>query len=205
MCMPDTPLTVSPIKFFIDPTLYPRELPPYFPAKCREPENAGFDLRVCDMANASGALEPIEVPSINEYPRESSVVIENDGGDMENAPFYMLRLNTSYLFNSGVKMEIPQGYVGDVTLRSSAFLPKNSIKIAAVGEVDSNYRGHVFVSIFLLGFSHLYTPGAIFLQKYARIGQVVVKPYWKWHTLVEKEDELSATDRGTKGFGQHTA
>lgn len=106
------------------------------------------------------------------------------------------------VYNTGIAVEIPEGYVGLVFPRSSVtkydLMLKNS-----VGVIDASYRGEIMCRFQEL---NKYTPkfGDINsdLKKYDvgdRVAQIVFLELPKI-TLIEV-DELSDTQRGEGGFG----
>ena len=101
--------------------------------------------------------------------------------------------NGNIVFNTGIAMEIPEGFVGLLFPRSSVtkteFFLGNS-----VGVIDSNYRGDI-----MLKFTKAkgragksYYPGD-------KIGQLLIveRPTVK----LREVEELSETNRGDGGFG----
>ena len=99
-------------------------------------------------------------------------------------------------YNTGIAVEIPDGYVGLLFPRSS--VSKTDLILAnCVGVVDSGYRGEI-------KFRYKMPPKAYFaslkrFQDGDRIGQLVIMPY---PTIeLEEVNELSDTDRGEGGYG----
>lgn len=98
-------------------------------------------------------------------------------------------------YGTGLAFEIPEGYVGLVFPRSSN-CKKGIILTNCVGVIDSGYRGEVsfkFKEIALGNFSKVtYKVGD-------RIGQIIIMPYPRIEFI--EVEELSETERGTKGYG----
>lgn len=94
---------------------------------------------------------------------------------------------------TGVRVAIPEGYVGDVRPRSGLAMRHGITVINTPGTIDSGYRG--VVSVPLVNLSK--KPFAI--AKGDRIAQLVVLPVA--HCEVELVDELDETERGDGGFG----
>lgn len=93
---------------------------------------------------------------------------------------------------TGIAIEIPHGYEGQIRPRSG--LGKLGIGIPnAPGTIDADYRGEVMV--LLVNFSH--SPHII--QPGDRIAQLVIAPVIK--VDFSFCDELSQTARGSGGFG----
>lgn len=98
----------------------------------------------------------------------------------------------NFVFDTGIAMEIPTGYVGLVFPRSS--VTKTELMLGnSVGVIDSNYRGSIilkYTSAQRIGKS--YYPGD-------KIGQLLIieRPTVK----LREVEELSETNRGQGGFG----
>lgn len=94
-------------------------------------------------------------------------------------------------YETGVSMEIPEGYAGLLFPRSSnskfALLMCNS-----VGIIDSKYRGPINFRYKQVGSGARYNKGD-------RVGQIMIIPYPQVQFV--EVDELSETERGEGGFG----
>mgnify|MGYP003522542292 CR=1 FL=1 len=94
-------------------------------------------------------------------------------------------------YETGISMEIPEGYVGLLFPRSSnskfALLMCNS-----VGIIDSKYRGPINFRYKQVGSGARYNKGD-------RVGQIMIMPYPQVQFV--EVDELSETERGEGGFG----
>jgi dUTP pyrophosphatase len=96
---------------------------------------------------------------------------------------------------TGLALEIPAGFEGQVRPRSGLALRFGVTIINAPGTIDSDYRGELVVLLVNLGREpHVINPGD-------RIAQLVIAPVTQV-ALAETED-LSDTVRGAGGFG-HT-
>jgi len=96
-------------------------------------------------------------------------------------------------YNTGLCVEIPDGYVGLLFPRSSVH--KFNLSLAnCVGVIDSGYRGEIIFKFRVLneGNNHAYKVGD-------RIGQLLILPYPRIE--FEEVKELSETNRGAGGFG----
>lgn len=100
--------------------------------------------------------------------------------------------NGKVFYDTGIVVEIPDGYVGMVFQRSSVY--KTGLMLCnAVGVIDADYRGSIqFVFRVANGGCSPYKAGD-------RIGQIVFVPVPAVE-LVESA-ELSETARGTGGYG----
>lgn len=93
---------------------------------------------------------------------------------------------------TGLAMEIPEGYFGAVYARSGIATNKGLRPPNCVGVIDSDYRGNIGVAI------HNDTNVTQTIFPHERIAQIVIMPYLEVEFI---EDELSDTERGVKGFG----
>jgi dUTP pyrophosphatase len=99
--------------------------------------------------------------------------------------------NTMVTYDTGLAMEIPNGFVGLLFPRSS--VSKTTLSLAnCVGVIDSGYRGPVMLKFRYLEEGDVYDIGD-------RVGQLVIVelPF----VQVTEVDELSSTERGAGGFG----
>lgn len=96
---------------------------------------------------------------------------------------------------TGLALEIPEGFEGQVRPRSGLALRAGVTILNAPGTIDSDYRGEVTVLLVNLGQeTFIINPGD-------RIAQLVIAPVIRCE--VEEVGELSSTVRGSGGFG-HT-
>lgn len=97
------------------------------------------------------------------------------------------------LIPTGLFLELPAGYEGQVRPRSGMAIKHGITVVNSPGTIDADYRGEVKVA--LINLSH--EPFTI--QPGDRIAQLVVAR----HETVEWQltDNLDITDRGTGGFG----
>jgi dUTP pyrophosphatase len=97
-------------------------------------------------------------------------------------------------YDTGIALEIPEGHIGLLFPRSSITTKTSLFLGNSVGCIDSDYRGSIkfqFRATSLHGVKP-YDPGD-------RIGQLIIVPFPKvqWNEV----NELSDSERGTKGFG----
>lgn len=99
--------------------------------------------------------------------------------------------------DTGVCVEIPEGYEGQIRGRSS--LNKRGV-IVPTGTVDSPYRGSLGVILIYLSTTAGGEPYVI--KAGDKIAQLVIAPVARVETLqVQNLSELSDTERGEKGWG----
>jgi len=96
---------------------------------------------------------------------------------------------------TGIAVEIPSGFEGQVRARSGRALSEGLALVNSPGTIDADYRGEIRVILINLGAEPLtIRPGD-------RIAQLVFAPVARMD-LVEA-DQLDDTSRGEGGFG-HT-
>lgn len=99
-------------------------------------------------------------------------------------------------YDTGVSVEIPEGYVGLVFPRSSVS-KKDQLLANSVGVIDQNYRGTIRLRFKTVN----ETPSDTEIYKVGdRIGQLIIVPNPKIE-VVEENEELESTERGEEGFG----
>lgn len=99
------------------------------------------------------------------------------------------------LVPTGLFVEIPPGYEGQVRARSGLALKHGLMLPNAPGTIDADYRGELQV---IVGNC---SKAAFVIERGMRIAQLVIAPIAR--AEVVEVDELSDTSRGEGGFG-HT-
>jgi dUTP pyrophosphatase len=97
------------------------------------------------------------------------------------------------LVPTGLRLEIPAGYEGQVRPRSGLAARHGIALVNAPGTIDSDYRGEVMVILVNLG----QAPFAA--RRGDRIAQLVVAPVAQ--VEVREAEGLAGTERGGSGFG----
>lgn len=100
------------------------------------------------------------------------------------------------LVRTGLSLEVPEGYEGQIRPRSGMSMRYPIIIANAPGTIDSDYRGEVKIVI-----RNLSTFLPVEIEKGMRIAQLVLAPVARG--IFTDEQGLSITTRGTGGFG-HT-
>ena len=98
------------------------------------------------------------------------------------------------VYHTDIAVEIPEGYVGLLCMKSS--VSNRSITLAnSVGVIDSGYRGELMAKFKVTTDSvpTIYSVGEAFAQLLI-VPCSILEPVFV--------EELSETDRGTKGFGE---
>lgn len=94
---------------------------------------------------------------------------------------------------TGLIMEIPEGFEGQVRPRSGLALKNGVTCLNSPGTIDWDYRGEVKVILANLG-TEPFT-----ITRAMRIAQLVIAPVTR--VEITEISELSATERGAGGFG----
>lgn len=103
----------------------------------------------------------------------------------------LVRRGAVYTIDLGIRVAIPDGYYGQLTLRSSA--GKNGLAIPhGVGVIDSGYRGNLKVLVTAL-------TEPVLVAARERICQLIILPLPAVNYATGVVD--SDTDRGAAGFG----
>ncbi len=100
------------------------------------------------------------------------------------------------LIPTGLRLELPAGYEGQVRPRSGLALKHGVTVLNAPGTIDSDYRGDIGVILVNHG------PQPFQITPGMRIAQLVIAPIIQARFL-RQEEPLTATLRGEGGFG-HT-
>lgn len=127
-----------------------------------------------------------EFPPIRATEHSAGIDLYNNGQWEPVPPGSIVTVQTK------THVEIPQGYVGLVYVRSGLGF-KGLNLINSCGVIDSDYRGEIGLKFINQG------PENIILDYGDRVAQLVIVPYL--HGNIKLVDELSETVRGNKGFG----
>jgi dUTP pyrophosphatase len=115
------------------------------------------------------------------------------GADLVTKEDVKLDRKIRTLVKTGVKVEVPVGYVGLIFPRSS-LSKDNIIMTNSVGVIDSDYRGEIMASLMYTGVQN-----SIHIHKFTRIVQLVIVPIQLANFNIV--DKLEDTARGAGGFG----
>lgn len=98
--------------------------------------------------------------------------------------------NSSACFNTGVHMEIPQGYVGFLKSKSGLNVKHG---ITSEGVIDSGYTGSIVVKLYNHSDRHYV------VNRGDKISQIVLLPIFT--PALTQVETLEDTERGGNGFG----
>jgi len=135
------------------------------------------------------------LPAARGLPLPAAASAGSSGCDLRAALVdeVMLRPGERLLVPTGLAIEIPPGWEGQVRPRSGLALRHGIGMVNAPGTIDSDYRGEVGVLLINLG-SEPFT-----LRRGDRIAQLVIARVEsvEW----EEAEALEGSDRGEGGFG----
>lgn len=114
-------------------------------------------------------------------------VIHNEENRVE-----ILSGETAFI-DTGIVMEIPNGYVGLVYARSGLSCKQGLAPANKVGVIDSDYRGNIMVALYNQ------SNEIRIVSEGDRIAQIVIQPVEQFGFKVK--ENLSDTIRGNGGFG----
>lgn len=130
-----------------------------------------------------------------ELPLPAYATLDAAGLDLCSASKEVLEIQTGQrvLVPTGLVMEIPRGYEGQVRPRSGLALKHGISLVNTPGTIDSDYRGEVKIIMINLGDQ----PFSIHYGD--RIAQLVIGPVIQ--AQIQEVDDLTDSARGQGGFG----
>lgn len=114
-------------------------------------------------------------------------VIHNEENKVEILP------GETAFIDTGIVMEIPNGYVGLVYARSGLSCKQGLAPANKVGVIDSDYRGNIMVALYNQ------SNEIRIVSEGDRIAQIIIQPVEQFGFKVT--ENLSNTVRGNGGFG----
>lgn len=114
-------------------------------------------------------------------------VVHNEENKVEILP------GETAFIDTGIVMEIPNGYVGLVYARSGLSCKQGLAPANKVGVIDSDYRGNIMVALY----NQSNEPRTV--SEGDRIAQIIIQPIEQFGFKVKSN--LSDTIRGNGGFG----
>ncbi len=126
------------------------------------------------------------------YETEGAAGLDLVAANGEGAPI-TLEPQGRALVPTGLVLQIPQGYEGQVRPRSGLALKHGITVLNAPGTIDADYRGEVQVLLVNCG------RDPFVITRGMRIAQLVVAPVTT--AILVEQDDLSETARAGAGFG----
>lgn len=130
---------------------------------------------------------------ISDIPTPNYAHKGDSGVDLYAAEEHTLEPMERKLIPTGLKMEIPHGYEGQVRPKSGLALNHGISHANAVGTIDSSYRGEIKVPLINL------SDKPYKVEKGKKIGQIIFAKIEE--VLFKETEELSNTTRNEDGFG----
>lgn len=117
----------------------------------------------------------------------------DSGLDLVSVETLSLAPGAFHAYDTGIQLELPAGYEGQVRPRSGLAAKKGVTVLNAPGTIDAAYTGNVKVILINHG------PGTVDIKAGDRIAQLVIAPV----SLMEcmEVTEVATTDRGSNGLG----
>ncbi|QBZ73244.1 deoxyuridine triphosphatase [Microbacterium phage Theresita] len=94
---------------------------------------------------------------------------------------------------SGVSIQLPNGYWGMLTGRSSTIRKRGLLVVQGI--IDTGYTGELFSAVWNL------TDEEITLKRGERVAQLIILPNATAQTVMVQAERLGETERGWAGFG----
>lgn len=114
-------------------------------------------------------------------------VIHNEENKIEILP------GETVFIDTGIVMEIPNGYVGLIYARSGLACKQGLAPANKVGVIDSDYRGNIMVALYNQ------SNETRIVSEGDRIAQIIIQPVEQFGFKIT--ENLSNTVRGNGGFG----
>jgi dUTP pyrophosphatase len=119
------------------------------------------------------------------------------GMDFRTSKGFTLKAGDSYIFESGVHVSIPVGYMGKIETKSGLNV---NYGIQATGVVDAGFSGQIIFKLYNL------SDTAYTFKKGDKVAQMVLTPILTPDLELVNQEELStdcaqASTRGASGFG----
>lgn len=138
----------------------------------------------------------IEVKKLNEFAKLPTRGSEQAAGyDLYAAIPKSVKIlpHATEKIGTGLAIAVPDGYFGAIFARSGLAAKQGLRPANCVGVADSDYRGEYIVAL------HNDSEEVRIVELGDRIAQLVIMPYLSAEFF--EADELSATERGSGGFG----
>jgi dUTP pyrophosphatase len=132
---------------------------------------------------------PVEVP-LPAYQTPDSAGLDLCAALSERVP---LAAGERRLFPTGLCLELPRGFEGQVRPRSGLALKHGLTVLNTPGTIDADYRGELGIVLINHG------SAAVMIEPLQRIAQLVIAPIVQ--VQVELALSLSETSRDTGGYG----
>ena len=116
--------------------------------------------------------------------------------DVDSNGFRLAAQGGRFMCPTGLRVEIPVGYEGQIRPRSGLANQHGITVINSPGTIDSDYRGEI--KVLLVNMDHA---NEFWVKRGERIAQLVIAPVARAEIVLVTEEALSSTERGEGGFG----
>ena len=135
----------------------------------------------------------IKMQKVSDVPTPSYAHKGDAGVDLYAAEDTTLKPMERKLVPTGLRLEIPYGYEGQVRPKSGLAINHGISHANAVGTIDSSYRGEIKVPLINL------SDKPYKVEKGKKIGQIIFAKVEE--AVFEEAEQLSETTRQERGFG----
>ena len=138
---------------------------------------------------------PIKIINKSEHELPSYQTTASAGMDLRanNEDPIMLKLLERAIILTGIYIELPVGYEGQIRPRSGLAAKKGISLVNSPGTIDADYRGEI--GVILVNLSN----ESFTVEKGERIAQMVIAKHEQAQWVLV--DELGESERGAGGFG----
>jgi len=135
----------------------------------------------------------IKMQKVSDVPTPIYAHKGDSGVDLCSTEDYLLKPMERKLISTGLKLEIPYGYEGQIRPKSGLAIKHGISHANSVGTIDSCYRGEIKVPLVNL------SNEAYQVEKGKKIGQLVFAKVEE--AIFIETDKLEETSRNEGGFG----
>ena len=135
----------------------------------------------------------IKMQKLSDIPTPGYAHKGDSGVDLYATEEHVLKPMERKLVPTGLKLEIPYGYEGQVRPKSGLAIHDGISHANAVGTIDSSYRGEIKVPLINLSNKEYK------VEKGKKIGQMIFTKVEE--AVFEEVEELGQTTRNENGFG----
>ena len=135
----------------------------------------------------------VKMQKVGDVPTPSYAHKGDAGVDLYSTEDCVLKPMERKLIPTGLKLEIPLGYEGQVRPKSGLAINHGISHANAVGTIDSSYRGEIKVPVINLS-TETYR-----IEKGKKIGQLIFAKVEE--AVFEEVEALTETTRSDNGFG----
>lgn len=135
----------------------------------------------------------IKMQKMSDLPTPSYAHVGDSGVDIFAAEDSTLNPMERKLIPTGLKLEIPRGYEGQIRPKSGLAINNGIVPVNTPGTIDSSYRGEIKVPLINLSNQTFH------IEKGKKIAQIVFTKVEE--AVFEEAEQLVETSRNQDGFG----